>query len=273
MDRPDAGGGHGLLLPPAAVDAVGHEGAVLPEAVLVVALPVLGAVGVEFLHPGDLAGVLREMGLDRKVPLRRQLPEGLHETVGAGRSEPGGQDGPDVGEAAVFQPPEGLGEGLRRLLLRGSGVAVHVHLANVPRDPGFLQLLHEDERGIGVPGGEGGYPGGAGGDEVPGQPAVYPAGVVQILEPGLRAEGVGVQPVQQGQVHAHAQHGVLGGVEMQVREGGHDEGVAVVRHRAGGVLLRQDGAYRLEDAVLQNEVAVGDGLQRAEGGGVDDVAV
>ena len=41
VDRPDAGGGHGLLLPPVAVDAVGHEGAVLPEAVFVVALPVL----------------------------------------------------------------------------------------------------------------------------------------------------------------------------------------------------------------------------------------
>ena len=39
---------------------------------------------------------------------------------------------------------------------------------------------------------------------------------VQILEPGLRAEGVGIQPVQQGQIHAHAQHGVLGGVEVQV---------------------------------------------------------
>ena len=124
-----------------------------------------------------------------------------------------------------------------------------------------------------MPGGEHGHPGGARGDEVLRQGPVYHPGEVRVLEPGLHGEGVGLQPRQQGQVHPHAQHGVLGGVEMQVREGGHDEGAAVVRHRAGGVLLRQDGAYRLEDAILQDEVAVGDGFQRAEGGGVDDVAV
>lgn len=56
---------------------------------------------------------------------------------------------------------------------------------------------------------------------------VDPAGIAVVGKPGLRAEGISIQPVQQGQVHPHAQHGVLGRVEMQVREGGHDEPAAV----------------------------------------------
>ena len=213
------------------------------------------------------------MGLDRQVPLRRQLSQGGHQLVGAGGGEAGGQNGLDQLEPAVFQPAEGFGYGLPRLLLGGAGVAVHVYLSHIPRHPGPLQLLHEDQGGVGVPGGEHGHSGSAGGDEVRSQLPVDPPGVGRILEPGLRAEGIGVQPLQQRQIHAHAHHDVLGGVEVQVREGGHDEALPVVRHRTAGAGLRQDREQAPDHAVLQNEVAVGDGFQRPEGGGVEQVSV
>ena len=49
-------------------------------------------------------------------------------------------------------------------------------------------------------GGEHTHPGGAVGHEVSGQATVDLPGVAGIGEPGLRGEGIGVQPVQQGQV-------------------------------------------------------------------------
>ena len=121
-------------------------------------------------------------------------------------------------------------------------------------------------------GGEHTHPGGTVGDQVGGQAAIGPAGKVRVCEPGLGAEGVGIQPVQQGQVHAHAQHGILGRVEVHIHKGLHDEPVAVVRYGGGGQGLGQRVIDPLHHAVLQHQIAVFPDVQLPQPGGLDDVA-
>ena len=175
---------------------------------------------------------------------------------------------------AGIQPAQSLGHGLlcRLLQLAGQAVAVHVDLAHIAGDAGALQLVHEDEGSVGVEGREHTDAGSAVGDQVCSQPTVDTAGVVQISEPRLGGERVGVEPVQQRQIHAHAQHGVLGRMEMHIREGLHDEAVAEVAHlgdlRALGQLRVQTG----DNAVLQHQAAVLENVQAAHGGRVDDIA-
>ena len=264
----------GGALPGVGVDAVGHHRVVLPQAVFVIGLPILGAVRVQLLHPGDLPPVFRQMGLDIQPPVPGDAAQGGHQLIGTAGGEAGGDDGPDVLKMAAVQPAQGLGDGLLRGLLEnaGQGVAVHIHLAHIARDPGPLQLLHKDPGGLGVQGGEHAHPGGAVGDQVGGQAAIGPAGKVRVCEPGLGAEGVGIQPVQQGQVHAHAQHGILGRVEVHIHKGLHDEPVAVVRYGGGGQGLGQRVIDPLHHAVLQHQIAVLPDVQLPQPGSLDDVA-
>ncbi|CAN4037230.1 hypothetical protein KMBAHK_KMBAHK_11545, partial [Dysosmobacter welbionis] len=103
------------------------------------------------------------------------------------------------------QPAERLTPGLLCGLLQqaGGSVPVHVHLAHVAGDAGLLQFLHQDQRGVRVERGEHAHPRGAVCNKLPGQAAVNLPGVACVREPGLCGKGVCVQPVQQGQVHAH----------------------------------------------------------------------
>lgn len=114
--------------------------------------------------------------------------------------------------------------------------------------------------------------GGAVGDQVGSQPAVDAAGIVQISEPRLGGERVGVEPVQQRQVHPHAQHGVLGGVEVHIREGLHDDAVAEVADLRALQMGGQIGIKTGDNAVLQHQAAVLENVQAAHGGRVDDIA-
>lgn len=56
---------HGLPLPLVRPDAVGHHGAVIPKAVLLVGLPILSAIRVELAYPVHLRAVFRQVGLHR----------------------------------------------------------------------------------------------------------------------------------------------------------------------------------------------------------------
>ena len=274
MDGGDPHRAHGVPLPPVGVDAVGHEGPLLPEAELGVGLPILPAVRVQTTHQLHLRPVFREVGLHRQVPLPGQLPQECHQSVRAGGGEAGRQDGLEAPEVLTFlQPAEGLPDGLLRGLLQAlPAVAVHVHLADIAPDPGSLQLLHEDEGGRAVEGGEDGDPGGAVFHEVVGQAPVEFPGVALVGAAGLRGEGIGLQPVQQGQVHAHGHHGVLGGVEVQVREGLQNQGVPPVLHWRGGIRLRQCREDPDDLSVLRREIAMLRDGQLPQGGGGDDVA-
>ena len=162
-----------------------------------------------------------------------------------------------MGKAAAFrEPPLRLPDGLLRGLLQnaGGGVAVHVHLARIAGDPGPLQLFHEDQRGVGVEGGEHSHPGGAVCDELGRELAIHFPGIVRVREPGLRREGVGVEPVQQRQVHAGAHHGILGGVEVQIRKGLQDQAIPEILHRSAGVFRRQSVVYAPDDSVLRHQI-------------------
>ena len=79
----------GGALPGVGVDAVGHHRVVLPQAVFVIGLPILGAVRVQLLHPGDLPPVFRQMGLDIQPPVPGDLPQGGHQLVGTAGGEAG----------------------------------------------------------------------------------------------------------------------------------------------------------------------------------------
>ena len=114
--------------------------------------------------------------------------------------------------------------------------------------------------------------GGAVGDQVCSQPAVDAAGIVQVGEPRLRGERVGVEPVQQRQVHTHAQHGVLGGVEVHICERLHDNAVAEVADLRALQMGGQIGIKAGDGAVLQHQAAVLENVQAAHGGRVDDIA-
>ena len=253
---------------------MGHHRVILPQSVLVVSFPVLLAVGVQLPHPLDLAGVLRQVGLDVQLPLPGQLPQRRHKLVGTAGREPRRDDGPDVFKMTPVQPPHRLADGLLRGFLQhpGQAIAIHVHLAYIAGDAGPLQLIHQDPRGLRVKGREHAHPRGAAGDEVSGQPPVHPAGVVRVGEPRLRGKRVGVQPVQQLQVHPHAQHGILRRVEVHVHEGLHQQPVAVVSQLCPLQLPGQIGTDRLYHAVLQHQAAVLQDGQLPHLRGVNDVS-
>ena len=189
----------GLPLPLIGVDTVRHQCVILPQTVFVVCLPVLRTVGMQLPHQLDLTGVLRQMGLHIQSPLPRQLAQRRHQLVGAAGGKARREDGLDVFKMAAIQPPHCLPDGLLRRLLQNAGqtVAVHVHLPHIAGDTGTLQLVHQDPCGLRVQGGKHTHPRGAAGDEVAGQPAVHPPGVVRVGKPRLRGKRVGTQPVQQ----------------------------------------------------------------------------
>ena len=83
MDHHHTGVTNGGALALVGPDAVGHECVVLPKAVLVVCLPILAALGVQLLHPGDLVGALGQVGLDVQPSCRRDAAQLGHEPVGA----------------------------------------------------------------------------------------------------------------------------------------------------------------------------------------------
>ena len=257
MHRQHAGLPHGRPLPCVGPDAVSHDRAVVPQAEFGIGLPILLAVRVKPGHQLHFRGVLRQMGLHGQSPLRRQTAQEAHQPVCAGGREPGGQNGLHMGEVLTgLQPPQRFPlRVLRGFLKLRHTVPVHVYLAHQTADAGFFQLFHQDERGVGVQGGEHAHTGGSPGNQLPGQAAVGLPGKLPVREPGLGGEGIAVEPIQQRHVHAHAHHGVLGRVQVHVREGLHHQPVAVIHHGTGGKRLRQTRIQALNHAVLQNQKA------------------
>ena len=275
VDHRDPGLLHGLALQLVGPDTVGHEGAVRPEAPLGVGFPVGIAVRAQGKDGFDLRVVFREVRLDGEVVFLYQVPQKVHQLIGAGGGEAGGDHGADVGKTlALLQPAEGLRLGfLGGLAEIVHHAAVHVHLAHVPGDARLFQLLQEYQRGRAVEGGEDAHPGGAPLYQVPCQLGVDAAGEVRVGILGLQGEGIGHQPVHQGHIQSHAQHGVLGGVEVHVGEGLEDQVAGPVFDLRPGVLGRERLIDALDDAVLGHQVAVLQTVQLAQGGGGDDSAL
>ena len=214
---------------------------------------------MELAYPVHLRAVFRQVGLHRQIALRRQLSQKCHQLIRAGGGEPRGQNRLDVPEILTgIQPSQRFAHGFLCGLLQHAGcaVAVHVHLTYVAGDPRFFQLVHQDQGGVGVEGGKHTHPGRPAGHQFPRQLPVHRPGVVRLRKPCLRGEGVGIQPVQQGQIHTHPQHGILGSVEVQVRKGLDDQAVSIVLHRRSGILLRQHRIHPGNDAVFSDEITV-----------------
>ena len=93
-------------------------------------------------------------------------------------------------------------------------------------------------------------------------------GIGEVPEPGLLGEGIGVEPIQQLQIHAEAPVGVLGGVDMEIGEAGQNQMAGIIQQGKGRIGLW----YGIKDtgaaSVHAEQIAVGDG---AEGVGVDTI--
>ena len=113
------------------------------------------------------------------------------------------------------------------------GIAVHVHLADEGGQPRPLGQLHQPPGGLLVDGGKGGKAQGAVGPHPVEEPLPRRLGKVRVAVAGLHREGVGLQPGQQLLVVAHAPVHHLGGVEVEVAEGGEHQRPAEVGHRLG----------------------------------------
>ena len=257
------------------VDAVRHDGAVLPQTEFIVALPVPRAVGVQLAHPRDLIEVFRKMRLHIQTFFRRDLSERGHQLIRAGRSEARRQDRLDVGEAAAFfEPAQCLADGVSGGLLKiFAAVAVHVYLADKAGHARTFQLLHQHERCVRMQGGEHAHTCGAVRDEVARESAVDAARVAEVSEFRFDREGVGFQPVEQRQIHARADVRELRRVQMHISERLHDELSGAVEYLAVEILrlLVQHLADRA--VVIEQQRAVRDGLECSEHRCVDDVAL
>ena len=229
---------------------------------------------MQFLDPCNLAGVLGQVRLDGQILLCGQLAQELHQLVGAGGSEAGGDDGLDMLEVALLDPLDGLVHGfLSGLLIVLAAVAVHVDLTDIAGDASLLQLFHQDQSGLAVQGGEHDDTGGTVGNQLLSQLLVDGACHLGISEVSLGGEGVGVQPVDQGHIHAHTQHGVLGCVQMHVGEGLQDQVLAAVLDLTAGELLGQGLIDAFDDAVNSDQIAVLNDVQLAQFGSSDDVTL
>ena len=133
-------------------------------------------------------------------------------------------------------------------------VAVHIDLAHEAFQPHRVQLLHKKLRRGHMDGGEDGRARGRAAQQMRGEAAIRPFGVVQVLVFGFLREGIGVEPLQQLHIHAEPAEGELRRVDMQVGHTGQDQPMAVIEHRQRGI------ARRLKDAgdapLLHNDAAL-----------------
>ena len=198
-----------------------------------VRLPILGTIRVQLPDPGNFRVVFAQMGLDRQTPLLGKFAQPRHQLIGAGWCKPGRQNGLDMTELpAALQPPQRLPlRFLRGLLEVDAAVAVHIDLTHVARDAGPFQLLHQHQCGVRMEGGKHGHPCGTAVNQRFRQPFIDRLGVFQVRKPCLQRECIGVEPVQQGQIHAHTHLGELGAVKMQIGEGLQNQPVSIIRHR------------------------------------------
>lgn len=199
------------------------------------------------------------MGLHREARLPLELSEAFHQLVGAGGGEARGEDRGDVPvlPLRLGNPPRGVLErGGRALLPQDVGaVAVHVDLAHQRPDARLLNEVHQQLGRGAVDRPEHRRPGGRGGRQVVSEDAVGPPGVGGVGVFCLLGEGVGIQPVEQLEVHAQRPEGILGRVQVQVDEAGDDQPVPAVLDGNPLELLGQLGKNAGGLPFLADEVA------------------
>ena len=85
-------------------------------------------------------------------------------------------------------------------------------------------------------------------------------GVFEIGVFGFFRERIGVEPLEQLEVHAEAAEGKLRRVDMQIGHAGEDELSGIVQQRQRGILRRKRGENARDAAVFTDEIAVVLGL-------------
>ena len=171
------------------------------------------------------------------------------------------------------KPTLRLGDGFCRSFLQNPhrAVAIHIDLPHIARYTRFFQLLHQHKGSVGVERGEHTHAGCAVGDQLVGKAGVDLTGIGGVGKACLGGEGVGAEPVQQGQIHAHAQHGILGCVEVHIGKRLHNDLVAVVVEDAVTMLSRQLVIDAYDHAIFQHHIAVFHDVQFAQSRRMNDV--
>ena len=255
---------------------MGHHRAGPEHAEVVVGVAVAARPGAELLDPAALRGVLGQVALDGQVALVGDLGELCHELVGDARGEARRDDGARALVAALdlVKPAQGVGDGAGGVLLEVlAAVAVHVHLADVGGKPGCLELVHEQLGALHVQGSEDDGARRGALAQVVAEDGVGLLGIPEVGVVGLLGEGVGVQPVEQLEIHARAAEGVLRGVEVDVAHAGDDELVFALNDRQAGIALGQLLEDARAHAVDADGVAARHAADLLRGGVVTDVAV
>ena len=245
---------------------MGHDGGRLSEeSVAVVGIAIAGALLLQFCHPRNLGGVLRQVRLDRQPVFAGQLATSLQQLGGTGRYKTRGDDGAD--ESVIIAE---LGD--ERLLACNVGVdffregvgtvAVHAHLADHSAHASLLVELHEHAGAVGMHGGEDDTAHGAkeplGVDEA----AIHALGIVDVGIFRLLRERVVLQPRQQFQVHGHALVVYLWRMDVHVVHGRNEQTVAEICHLdtfASQVL--QITCHAQYDAVFHCDIAILEDLE------------
>lgn len=255
------------------VDAVGEGAARADQPGLLIDFEIVAALGEQFGHPVEFAGVLGEVGLQPQARVvAQQAAGGVELLAGGGGREARGQ--------AVAQAPSAVpladeqfgvaNAAVGVVAQRLGGVAIHQHLAGQHAQVALAAGREEGFHRGGVAGAE--HLGGGGADP---QHLVEEGigdhlGPLALGEAALFGEGVLVQPVQQlTPVGSHDLQ--LHVVHVAVDEAGHHQLAAMI-HRldAFGQVWRQrcvvvDG---LDAAILQPQRAVGVVTHAAFGGAV-----
>lgn len=203
------------------------------------------------------------------------MPEGFHEFIGARRGKSRCENGFEVFKiAAPFEPAFGFADRLaRRFFEIGAAVSIHIDFSDVARNSRLFEFFHEDDRRIGMERPERNDARRAVGDEFAREFGVDGAGVIGIAETRFGFECVGIEPIEQRQIHTHAEHGVLRSVEVHIAERWRDELVGHIDSFAMAPFGWQIFSDIGDDVVVEGDVAIFKDFEFSEFGGMNDVSM
>ena len=241
---------HQLLLGVVRVHTVRHDAGIPPaeHAELVIRIAIEFGPRAELLHPFDLAEVFRQMALHRQIVFCAQPGQCIHQVVGTRRNEAWGQNRLRMRKALARLHHPALC--IADCLIGGDfaqiprTVAVHVDLADIGAEPRVLQLLHQKQCRRKMQRRKNARARGRAAGKARNKALIRRLGIREVLIFGLFGEGVGVEPVEQLQIHPEPPEGKLRRVNVQVRHAGNDQLSRIIKN----VQVREALGLAAEDA-------------------------
>ena len=259
---------------------VGHDrrpALAAEKAEAVIGIAVEGALRAEGAHELDLSHVLGEVRLQGESALAPYPAQGAQQRIRARGYESWRQHRRRALIASLggLQPVQHGRDGTLRIPLAQPirGVPVHAHLAHHGNKAARLQLVHEQQRGLGVCRCEHACAGVRAAANILHEAAVGPVRVLEVRKAALLREGVGIEPVKQLDVHAGAAVGELRGVDVQVNKSGQNELSRAVYDRQTRPTLGQLAENTGGVPVLTDEEGSAGTFQLTRGKAVADVAL